>query len=128
MITYTTFQTNLHIHPDHVGFVIGSKGATVRRVGMLHSVDVRLKHNNSQNHLLSSNWPYIQIKGPMKKVESAYFEIQQIANVANQRIPRITQIPPTKEITPVSSPTKDTQHVEEHSSSNKAPLGDWGEE
>ena len=106
MTTYTTFQATLTIHPDHVGFVIGSKGATVRRVGMLHTVDVRLKTKTGpQNHELSVTWPYIQIRGQMEKVESAYFDMQQIANVANQRIPRLpTQV----------TLTSHTDHIQQH--------------
>jgi len=113
MTTYTTFQATLTIHPDHVGFVIGSKGATVRRVGMLHKVDVRLKTKTGpQNHEISTTWPYIQIRGQMEKVESAYFDMQQIANVANQRIPRI----PTQ-----GTLTPHTNHIQQHTHNSTPP-------
>ena len=85
MTTYTTYEARLPVHPDHVGFVIGKQGATVRQVGSKNRVDAKLNRANGDS------WPFIRIRGNMTNVEAAFLEIRGIANTANQRIPRINQ-------------------------------------
>ena len=88
MTTYTTFEARLPVHPDHVGFVIGKQGATIRQVGSNNRVDAKLNRANGDS------WPFIRIRGNMTNVEAAFLEIRGIANTANERIPRINQQPP----------------------------------
>jgi hypothetical protein len=86
MTTYTTYETMLKIHPDHAGFVIGTKGATIRSIGIKHRVDAKLRKDNKSD---SYSWPYIQIRGMMANVEAAHVEFIHVANIANEKIPRI---------------------------------------
>ena len=83
MVSYLTFEARLPVHPDHSGFIIGAKGATIRGVGSKHKVDARM--HNSKN----GQWPYIMIRGKMENVEAAFLEVFSIANIANSKIPRV---------------------------------------
>ena len=83
MTTYTTYETSIPIHPDHSGFVVGTRGATIRGVAAKHKVDARMRKTND------GSWPKVVIRGKMEGVEAAFMEIQHIANIANIKIPRI---------------------------------------
>ena len=98
MTTYTTYEARLPVHPDHVGFVIGKQGSTIRKVGSNNRVDAKLNRANGDS------WPFIRIRGNMTHVEAAFLEIRGIANTANERIPRINQ----------KSPRQQQQHQHQH--------------
>ena len=83
MYTYITYEAKLNVHPDHAGFLVGARGSTIKGVGSRNKVDVKM------NKGFNGNWPKVVIRGKMENVENAYKEIQHIANIANQKIPRI---------------------------------------
>ena len=93
MVTYTTYQARLNVHPDHAGFVVGGRGSTIKTIGSKFKVDAKM------NKGYNGKWPFVVIRGKMEGVEGAYLELQHIANIANQKIPRINQdgsvIPPS---------------------------------
>ncbi len=72
-------QAYFHIHPDHVPFVIGSRGATVRGVATAVGADIRINKSSDA----------FRIRGTIQAVEAAYFKLQEIANIANQRMPLV---------------------------------------
>ena len=72
-------QSYFKIHPDHVPFVIGSRGATVRGVATAVGADIRINKSSDA----------FRIRGTIQAVEAAYFKLQEIANIANQRMPRV---------------------------------------
>lgn len=96
MTSYTTFEAHHPLHPDHVGFVVGRGGSTIKGVAARFKVDARTQNKKD------GSWPYIRIRGSNQGVEGAFLEIRKIANIANQKIPRINTTP-----TPPSPP----QHV-----------------
>ena len=83
MSTYTTFEAQFQVHPDHVGFIVGRGGSTIKGVASRFKVDARTRNSRD------GAWPKIVIRGQMVGVEGAYTEIRKIANIANEKIPRI---------------------------------------
>ena len=83
--TVTQFQSWLGVHPDHVGFVIGSKGATVKKIANDTKCWIRIQEPNQ-----FSNFPWFLVKGDLESnVCEAYHRLQTIANEAEKRLPRI---------------------------------------
>ena len=83
MTTYTTYEAHHPVHPDHVGFVVGKAGNTIKGVASRFKVDARTRNSRD------GAWPNIVIRGNMQGVEGAFLEIRKIANIANQKIPRV---------------------------------------
>ena len=80
------FQTWLAVHPDHVGFVIGSNGQTIKKIASDCSCYIRIQDPNS----FSSGMPWFMIRGSTDlDICEAYHRICIIANEANKRMPRI---------------------------------------
>ena len=72
-------QAYFNLHSDHVPFVIGSRGATVKGVAIDTGADIRINKSGDA----------FRIRGTLQAVEAAYFKLCDIANIANQRIPRV---------------------------------------
>ena len=99
MTTYTTYEAHHPVHPDHIGFVVGRGGNTIKGVAKRFKVDARTR--NSRN----GGWPNIVIRGNMQAVEGAFLEIRKIANIANQKIPRVNNTQSTRP-PPIQMPTQ----------------------
>ena len=83
----TQFQSWIGVHPDHVGFVIGSKGATVKKIANDTKCWIRIQEPNQ-----FSNFPWFLVKGDLEaNVCEAYHRLQTIANEAEKRLPRFQQ-------------------------------------
>ena len=81
------FQSWFGVHHDHVGFVIGSKGATVKKIATDCKCYIKIQDPNS----LSRGFPWFIIKGSTEaNVCEAYHRLRTIANEAEQRMPRLT--------------------------------------
>ena len=81
------FQSWFGVHPDHVGFVIGGKGATVKKIASDCKCYVKIQDPNS----FSGGFPWFIIKGSTEaNVCEAYHRIRTIANEAEKRMPRLT--------------------------------------
>ena len=87
------YQSWLCVHPDHVGFVIGAKGATVKKIASECRCYVRIQDPNA----FSKGLPWFIIKGDLQSgVCEAYHRLRTIANEADRRLPRMeTQSGPT---------------------------------
>ena len=72
-------QAYFNLHRDHVAFVIGSRGATVKGVAASTGADIRINKSGDA----------FRIRGPQQSVEAAYFKLREIANTANDRMPRV---------------------------------------
>ena len=72
-------QAYFNLHRDHVPFVIGSRGATVKGVAIDTGADIRINKSGDA----------FRIRGTPQAVEAAYFKLRDIANIANQRMPRV---------------------------------------
>lgn len=84
----TSHESFLNIHPDHTGLIIGRGGSTIRKIQKDTGVDVlRIRKPNQ----MSGGMPWIQIRGHIKSVESAYQRVLTIAQEADRRIPRMGQ-------------------------------------
>ena len=80
------FQTWLAVHPDHVGFVIGTNGQTIKKIASDCSCYIRIQDPNS----FSSGMPGFMIRGSNDlDICEAYHRLCTIANEANKRMPRI---------------------------------------
>ena len=85
-MTVTQFQSWIGVHPDHVGFVIGSKGATVKKIANDTKCWIRIQEPNQ-----FSNFPWFLVKGDLEaNVCEAYHRIFTIANEAERRLPRLS--------------------------------------
>jgi hypothetical protein len=88
--TVTQHQSWIIIHPDHVGFVIGAKGATVKKIASDCRCYVKIQDPNQ----FSCGFPWFVIKGSTEaNVCEAYHRIRTIANEAERRLPRLSAIP-----------------------------------
>ena len=86
LTTFTQFQTFFCVHPDHVGFVIGGKGATVKKISSDCKCYIKIQNPNQ----FSGGFPWFVIKGPSQSnVCEAYHRIRTIANEADKRLPRM---------------------------------------
>lgn len=86
--TITQFQAWFGVHPDHVGFVIGGKGATVKKISSDCKCYIKIQDPNS----FSGGFPWFLIKGSSESnVCEAYHRLRTIANEANRRVPRVGQ-------------------------------------
>ena len=86
--TVTQFQAWFGVHPDHVGFVIGGKGATVKKISADCKCYIKIQDPNS----FSGGFPWFLIKGSSESnVCEAYHRLRTIANEANRRVPRVGQ-------------------------------------
>ena len=80
------FQTWLAIHPDHIGFVIGSKGQTVKKIAYDCNCYIRIQDPNP----FSGGMPWFMIRGSNDlDICEAYHRLCTIANEANRRLCRI---------------------------------------
>ena len=87
LTTITQFQTFFCVHPDHVGFVIGGKGATVKKIATDCNCYIRIQDPNQ----FSGGFPWFIIKGTSQtNVCEAHHRLQTIANEADRRLPRMT--------------------------------------
>ena len=85
-MTVTQFQSWIGVHPDHVGFVIGNKGATVKKIANDTKCWIRIQEPNQ-----FSNFPWFLVKGDLEaNVCEAYHRIFTIANEAERRRPRLS--------------------------------------
>lgn len=81
------FQSWFAVHPDHVGFVIGGKGATVKKIATDCQCYVKIQDPNS----FSGGFPWFIIKGSTEaNVCEAYHRLRTIANEAENRMPRLS--------------------------------------
>ena len=86
LTTVTQYQSWLCVHPDHVGFVIGAKGATVKKIASDCRCYVRIQDPNA----FSKGFPWFIIKGDVQSgVCEAYHRLRTIANEADRRLPRM---------------------------------------
>lgn len=82
----TQFQSWIRVHPDHVGFVIGGKGATVKKIATDCKCYVKIQDAN----MFSGGFPWFIIKGSTEvDVCEAYHRLRTIANEAERRLPRL---------------------------------------
>jgi hypothetical protein len=111
--TVTQFQAWFGVHPDHVGFVIGGKGATVKKI----SADCKCYIKIQDPNLFSCGFPWFLIKGSSESnVCEAYHRLRTIANEANSRVPRVGQNLNVQHVSqhrkhPQQPPTKDKSFV-----------------
>lgn len=100
----------LVVHPDHVGIIVGKRGANVTRISREHGAFVYIQKPCAQ----SGGMPWFQIKGLYERnIEAAYFALVQEAQRAEQTLPRFTVKPQ------FAGPTPPPQ---------VKPGDDWGEE
>ena len=105
----TNYQTAMTVHPDHVGFVIGFNGGTIKKVAHECDCYIRIQEPNE----FSKGWPWFVFKGDHPdKICEAFRQISNIAKEAERRMPRInqqkaTQEKPTQEKPTQEKPTKE---------------------
>ena len=91
-VPVTQFQSWICVHPDHVGFVIGSQGATVKKIATDCKCYVKIQEPNQFSH----GFPWFIIKGSTDvDVCEAYHRLRTIANEAERRLPRLNEQEPT---------------------------------
>lgn len=79
------FQSWFAIHPDHVGFVIGGKGATVKKIATDCQCYIKIQDGTTS----PMGMPWFLIKGSTEaNVCEAFHRIRTIANEADRRMPR----------------------------------------
>jgi predicted RNA-binding protein YlqC (UPF0109 family) len=105
----------LVVHPDHVGIIVGKRGANVTRISREHGAFVYIQKPCDQ----SGGMPWFQIKGLYERnIENAYFALVQEAQRAEQTLPRFTAKPQFAGPTPLAQ-VKDAE---------VKPGDDWDEE
>jgi hypothetical protein len=105
----------LVVHPDHVGIIVGKRGANVTRISREHGAFVYIQKPCVQ----SGGMPWFQIKGLYERnIEAAYFALVQEAQRAEQTLPRFTVKPQ------FAGPTPEAQVKD----AEVKPGDDWGEE
>ena len=105
----------LVVHPDHVGIIVGKRGANVTRISREHGAFVYIQKPCAQ----SGGMPWFQIKGLYERnIENAYFALVQEAQRAEQTLPRFTAKPQ------FAGPTPEAQVKD----AEVKPGDDWGEE
>lgn len=83
LIEYKTF---VYAHPDHLSYIIGKGGETIKNIGRETSTFLKIDNNNT-NELGHVGF---QVKGPNKvDVKEACSKFYNLANIANSKIPRI---------------------------------------
>ena len=103
----------LMVHPDHVGIIVGRRGANVTRISRQHGAFVYIQEPCAA----SGGMPWFQIKGLFERnIEEAYFALVQEAQRAEQTLPRFT-VKPFAHTPPAQ--VKDAE---------VKPGDDWGEE
>ena len=82
--TITQFLTHIFCHPNHVGFVIGSGGTTIKRIAKQVRAFISLdKEKKDENGYVA-----FVIKGQvMSNVENACDHIKQVMEIAKEKIP-----------------------------------------
>lgn len=84
--TFTQYQTRFSVHPDHVGFVIGGKGATVKKISKDCKCFIKIQDSNH----FSGGMPWFLIRGNTSdSICEAYHRLRTIANEADRRLPRM---------------------------------------
>lgn len=76
------YEAELRVHPDHVGFIIGNKGATIN--------DVKTRTKVDEISIIDryTNDARVYIRGKFYNVENAYEAIREIAHKVNLMTPR----------------------------------------
>ena len=83
----TTYQTFIPVHKDHIGFVIGRQGNTIKQIGTNFNVFITGTPTGPDKK--NTGFPWIQIKSEnCLKLEQAYNKICNVANEAQRRMPR----------------------------------------
>ena len=84
--TFTQYQTWFRVHPDHVGFVIGGKGATVKKISRDCKCFIKIQDPNQ----FSGGMPWFLIRGnKSESICEAHHRLRTIANEADRRLPRM---------------------------------------
>lgn len=84
--TFIQFRSWIGVHPDHVGFVIGRKCATIKKIAKDTKCWIQIQEKNK-----FSNFPWFLIKGDLEEnVCNAYHTLRTIANEAERRLPRLS--------------------------------------
>ena len=84
--TFTQYQTWFAVHYDHVGFVIGGKGSTVKKISRDCNCFIMIQKPNA----ISNGMPWFLIRGTnSESICEAYHRLRTIANEADRRLPRI---------------------------------------
>lgn len=107
-MTVTQFQTWFGVHPDHVGFVIGSKGATIKKISRDCKCFIKIQDPNK----FSGGFPWFLIKGSTEaNVCEAMHRLRTIANEADRRLPRMANMMPSQSFSqaPSSAPSQEKQ-------------------
>lgn len=77
----------LVVHPDHVGIIVGKRGANVTRLSREHGAFIYIQEACGA----SGGMPWFQIKGLYERnITNAYFGLVQEAQRAEQTLPRFT--------------------------------------
>jgi predicted RNA-binding protein YlqC (UPF0109 family) len=77
----------LVVHPDHVGIIIGKRGANVTRLSREHGAFIYIQEACAA----SGGMPWFHIKGLYERnITNAYFGLVQEAHRAEQTLPRLT--------------------------------------
>ena len=80
----------LVVHPDHVGIIVGKRGANVTRLSREHGAFIYIQ----KACVASGGMPWFQIKGLYERnIVNAYFGLVQEAQRAEQTLPRFTMAP-----------------------------------
>ena len=106
--TVTQFQTWFAVHPDHVGFVIGSKGATIKKISKDCKCFIKIQDPNT----FSDGFPWFLIKGTTSaNICEASHRLRTIANEADRRLPRMAQFRSSQsfEQAPPPAPSQEKQ-------------------
>jgi len=106
--TVTQFQTWFGVHPDHVGFVIGSKGATIKKISRDCKCFIKIQDPNK----FSGGFPWFIIKGSTEaNVCEAMHRLRTIANEADRRLPRMANMTPSQSFAqaPPPAPSQEKQ-------------------
>ena len=75
----------LVVHPDHVGIILGKRGANVTRISREHGAFIYIQ----EPCMASYGNPWFQIKGLYERnIENSYFALVQEAQRAEQVVPR----------------------------------------
>ena len=79
------FQSWFALHPDHVGFVIGGKGSTIKKIATDCQCYIKIQDGATS----PLGMPWFLIKGSTEaNVCEAFHRIRTIANEADRRMPR----------------------------------------
>ena len=80
----------LLVHPDHVGIIVGKRGANVTRISREHGAFIYIQEAT----VGTGGMPWFQIKGLYERnITDAYFALVQEAQRAEQTVPRFTMAP-----------------------------------